>query len=137
MADENQPTAPLIVKDLQGGVVGQTGTVWTIAPDGGFTVARQIGARVAAPHKRGRLSGEQKERLRAMLGQPAIAALPAQLGPAPHANARQVTVACGTLCTTLTLPAGGDLTTLRAGGPDHHSAQVLDLMELLGDMIGR
>jgi hypothetical protein len=137
VVNENPLTAPLVVKDLQGGVVGQTGTVWTIAPDGGFTVARQIGARVATPHKRGRLSGEQTERLRAMLERPAMAALPAQLGEAPHANARQITVASGAISVVLTLPAAGDPKTLRAQGPDHHSTQVLELIDLLGNIIGR
>ena len=137
MVDESPLTAPLIVKDLQGGVVGQTGTVWTIAADGGFTVARQIGAKLAAPHKQGRLSREQRERLRSIMARPAMAALPPQLGEEPHANARQITVSSGAIAAVLTLPAAGDLKTSRAAVADPHSGQVLDLMELLGDAIGR
>ncbi len=137
MVDESPLTAPLIVRDLQGGVVGQTGTVWTIAADGGFTVARQIGAKLAAPHKQGRLSHEQRERLRSMMARPAMAALPARLGGTPHANARQIIVSCGPVSAVLSLPAAGDLKTLRPALADRHGTQVLDLMDLLEDMIGR
>ncbi len=137
MVDETPLPAPLIVKDLQGGVVGQTGTVWTIAADGSFTVARQIGAKLAAPHKQGRLNREQRERLRSMMARPAMAALPPRLGDQPHANARQITVSCGAITAVLTLPAAGDPKTLRSEVTDPHSAQVLDLMEFLGDAIGR
>ena len=133
MVDANA-AAPLVVKDLQGGVVGQTGTVWTIAADGTFTVARQIGTRLAAPHKQGRLDGEQAARLRSMMEQPAMAALPAQLGEAPHPNARQISVTCCTASTVLTLSGGAGQTTLRN---DQHSAQVLDLLDLIVAIIGR
>ncbi len=111
--------APLIVKDLQGGFVGQTGMVWTIAPDCSFTVARQIGANVADPHKQGRLTIEQQKRLGALMGG---VPLPAQLGGVTQANAHQISVSYGQTLATLSLAPP--------------SARVLELAEALWDMIG-
>ena len=53
MAEESLLSAPLIVKDLQGGFVGETGTVWTVAPDCSFTVARQTGPNTPTRINRG------------------------------------------------------------------------------------
>ncbi len=86
LAQECPLIVPLIVKDLEGGFVGQTGTVWTIAPDCSFTVARQIGANVADPHKRGRLTLDQQKRLGALMGG---VPLPAQLGGVRMSRARE------------------------------------------------
>jgi hypothetical protein len=134
LAQECPLIAPLIVKDLQGGFVGQTGMVWTIAPDCSFTVARQIGANVADPHKQGRLTIEQQKRLGTLMGG---VPLPAQLGSIPQANAHQISVSYGQTLATLSLaPGGGDLKTLRAAAADEPSARVLELAEALWDMIG-
>src|SRR5216684_9024810 len=46
----------LVLKDTQGGFAGETGMVWTIAPDCSYTVARQIGLKALDPHKQGRLA---------------------------------------------------------------------------------
>ena len=80
MAEECPLTAPLIVKDIQGGFVGQTGTVWTVAPDCSFTVARQTGPKTADPHKQGRLTPDQEKRLAALLARIELAALPSSSG---------------------------------------------------------
>ena len=53
MAEECPLTAPLTLKDSQSGIAGETGTVWTIAPDCSFTVARHIGPKVLDPYKQG------------------------------------------------------------------------------------
>jgi hypothetical protein len=133
VAQECPLIAPLIVKDLQGGIVGQTGTVWTVAPDCSFTVARQIGASVTDPHRQGRLTLEQQKRLGALMdGLP----LPAQLGGAPQVNAHQITVSYGQNLATLALaPGGGDLKRLLTA-MDKPSARVLELADALRDMIG-
>ena len=137
LAEKCPLTAPLIVKDLQGGVVGQTGTVWTVALDCSFTVARQIGANIAGPHKQGRLTAEQRKRLQALLGGVPMAALPSQSGGAGQVNARQITLSYGRNRTALSLaPGGGDLKTLRAAAADQPSARLLELAEALRDMTG-
>jgi hypothetical protein len=64
MAQETSQSAPLVVKDLQSGFAGETGRVWTISPDGGYTVARQIGLKVLEPDQHGRLTPEQWAQLK-------------------------------------------------------------------------
>ena len=128
-------TAPLIVKDLQGGFVGQTGTVWTVAPDCSFTVARQTGPNTADPHKQGRLTPEQEKRLARLLARIELASLPEQLGGAPQANAHQITVSHGQRLCVLNLPPAGGADLRRAAvGP--LAAWVLELGDILKDMIG-
>src|ERR1700693_1909911 len=90
MAQECPLAAPLVVKDLQSGFVGQTGTVWTIAPDCSFTVARQTGTKIGDPHKHGRLSPEQRQRLADMIRRSDLAGYPDRLGGAPQPNAHQI-----------------------------------------------
>jgi len=133
LAEECPLTAPLILADLHGGFVGQTGTIWTIAPDCSFTVARQIGPNTADPHKQGRLTPDQQTRLAALLARIELASLPAQLGGMPQPNARQITVSCGPARSVLNLPpAGGDLNP----PADRHAAWILELGDILKDIIG-
>src|SRR5262245_15512094 len=49
MAQQCGLTTPLVIKDLQSGYVGQTGTVWTLEPDCSYSVARQIGLKIGEP----------------------------------------------------------------------------------------
>jgi hypothetical protein len=135
MAEAFPLTVPLILKDLQGGFVGQTGTVWTIAPDCSFTVARQTGPSTAAPHKHGRLTPDQEKRLAALLARIELASLPEQLGGVPQPNAHQITVSCGRMHCVLNLPpaGGGDP---RHATADPLAASVLELGEFMNNMIG-
>src|SRR5438045_7179415 len=80
MAQECPLSAPLTIKDTQSGFAGETGTVWTIAPDCSYTVSRQIGLQTLDPHKQGRLTQEQQAQLRKLLDRIAAAGLPKQLG---------------------------------------------------------
>jgi hypothetical protein len=107
MAQESSLSAPLVVKDLQSGFAGETGRVWTISPDGGYTVARQIGLKVLEPDQQGRLTPEQWARLKTLLDQMAAMALPRQLGGAPQVNARLITLSYGGRESVLNLPPGG------------------------------
>jgi hypothetical protein len=108
MAQETSQSAPLVVKDLQSGFAGETGRVWTISPDGGYTVARQIGLKVLEPDRQGRLLPEQWVQLKTLLDRMAVMALPPQLGGVPQVNARQITLSYGGRESVLNLPHGGD-----------------------------
>jgi hypothetical protein len=136
MAEECPLTAPLILKDLQGGFVGQTGTVWTIAPDCSFTVARQTGPNTADPHKHGRLTSDQEKRLAALLARIELASLPEQLGGAPQPNAHQITVSHGQTLCVLNLPPAGSGADPRHATADPLAAWVLELGDILKNMIG-
>src|ERR1700681_2172423 len=91
MAQECPLSAPLTVKDTQNGFAGETGTVWTIAPDCSYTVARQIGLKTFDPDRQGRLTPEQQARLKELLDRMSAAGLPRQLGSEPQVNARRIT----------------------------------------------
>jgi hypothetical protein len=137
MAQECPLTAPLIMKDTQGGFAGQTGTVWTVAPDCSFTVARQIGAKTADPYKQGRLTPEQQALLKEMMDQMAAAPLPERLGSGPQANARQIMFSYGDREAVLTLaPGGGDLGALRAAAGDDAARRMLEMADTLKGMTG-
>jgi hypothetical protein len=137
MAQQCGLTTPLVIKDLQSGYVGQTGTVWTIEPDCSYSVARQIGLKIGEPHKRGRLSAEQAQRLTALIDRADLGRLPNQLGSAPQPNARQITIAYGRNQSALTLPPGSEAAAVfRAVGSDPRATHVLELMHALNDMVG-
>jgi len=137
MAEECPLSGPLVRKDLQSGFAGETGNVWTIAPDCSFTVARQIGLNVLDPYKRGQLTAQQQTELREMMGRVSATALPEQIGAAPQANARRITLSYGDRQSVLSLPpGGGDINTLRAAAGDDPTRLMLDLADKMKSMTG-
>lgn len=137
MAEECPLSAPLVLKDMQSGVAGETGNVWTIAPDCSFTVARQIGLNVLQPHKQGQLTPQQRLQLKQMMDRMTATALPEELGSGPQVNARRITLAYGGKQSVLTLPpGGGDLASLRAAAGDDSTRLMLDVADKLKTMAG-
>jgi len=137
MAQESSLSAPLVVKDLQSGFAGETGRVWTISPDGGYTVARQIGLKVLEPDQQGRLTLEQRAQLKALLDRMAVTALPRQLGSAPQVNARRITLSYRGTQSVLNLPpAGGDPDASRSAAGDDPTRLILRLADDLRAMTG-
>lgn len=137
MAQESSLSAPLVVKDLQSGFAGETGRVWTISPDGGYTVARQIGLKVLEPDQQGRLTSEQLVQLKTLLDRMAMMALPPQLGGAPQVNARRITLSYGGKQSVLSLPlAGGDPSASRSAARDDPTRLILELADDLRAMTG-
>jgi hypothetical protein len=118
------------LKDTQDGVVGPTGTVWTIAADCSFAVARQIGFKTLPPSRRGELTPEQASRLEALLDRVRQAQLPQRFGAPPHANPRRITLAYGATESVLLLPAGGGEVA------DERARPVLDLAAAVKEMLG-
>jgi len=137
MAEECPLSAPLVLKDTQSGFAGETGNVWTIAPDCSFTVARQVGLNVLEPHKKGQLTAQQRKQLKEMMDRMTATALPEQLGSGPQVNARRITLAYGGQQSVLSLPpGGGDLGALRATAGDASTRLMLDLADGLKAMAG-
>ena len=135
MAQELPLSMPLTLKDTQCGFAGETGTVWTIAPDFTFTIARQIGLKILDPHKQGRLSPEQQAHFKAMLDRVDIAKLPKGFGTEPQVNARMITLSYGGTDSVLTLsPGGGDLSSLRAAAGDDPAAALLEIAATVKEM---
>jgi hypothetical protein len=135
MAQECPLSAPLTIKDTQSGFAGETGTVWTIAPDCSYTVARQIGLKILDPHKQGRLSQEQQAQLKKLLDRVAAAALPKELGTGTQVNARRITLSYGGKDSTLALaPGATDVSTLRAAAGNAAAGALLDLADQVRGM---
>jgi hypothetical protein len=135
MAQECPLSAPLTIKDTQSGFAGETGTVWTIAPDCSYTVARQIGLKILDPHKQGRLSQEQQAQLKKLLDRVAAAALPKELGTGTQVNARRITLSYDGKDSTLTLaPGAPDVSTLRAAAGNAAAGALLDLADQVRGM---
>jgi hypothetical protein len=136
VAQECPMTAPLTVKDLQDGIAGQTGTVWTIAPDCSFTIARQIGLKIGEPYKQGRLTPEQQAQLKTLLERMAVAEFPEQLGR-PQVNARRIAISyAGKEAVLILPPGGGDLSALRTRAGDDPAGRMLELADILKGMTG-
>lgn len=130
-------SVPLTLKDTQGGFAGQTGMVWTIAPDCSFTVARQYGLKIAKPHRRGHLTGEQQAHLGKLLSQVEAAPLPERPGGPPQVNARTITLAIGGKVMVMNLAPGvGDLGAQRTAATGKAEARMLDLAAAIKDMTG-
>ena len=137
MAQESSLSAPLVLKDVQSGFAGETGRVWTISPDGGYTVARQIGLKELEPDQQGRLTPEQWAQLKTLLDRMAVMALPRQLGGAPQVNARRITLSYGGKQSVLNLPpAGGDPGASRSAAGDDPTRLILELADDLRAMTG-
>src|SRR5216683_5622912 len=95
MAQECPLSTALVLKDTQGGFAGETGMVWTIAPDCSYTVARQIGLKALDPHKQGRLTPEQQARLKELLDRMTAAAPPGHFGAGRRAIPRRTRLPFG------------------------------------------
>jgi hypothetical protein len=135
MAQECLTSGPLTLKDTQDGFAGETGTVWTIAPDCSFKIARQIGLKILGPHKQGRLTAEQQARLKDVLDRVAVAGLAKQLGAGSQVNARRITLSYGGKESVLTLaPGGGDLGSLRAAAGNDPAGALLELADTVKGM---
>jgi len=135
MAEECPLSTPLTIKDTQGGFAGETGTVWTIAPDCSFAVARQIGLQTLDPHKHGRLTQEQQAEIKKLLGRVAAAGLPKQLGAGNQVNARRISLSYDGKDSVLTLvPGAGDLGALRTAGGNDAAGVLLDLADQIKSM---
>ena len=127
----------MMLKDIQSGFAGETGTVWSIAPDCSFTIARQIGAKVLEPHKRGHLTIDQQARLKDMLDRSAQLDFQNRRGVSPQVNPRRISLSYGGREAVLTLPPGGDaIGELRASSGDDRAKTILELATAMKGMLG-
>jgi len=135
MAQECPISSLLTLKDTQDGVAGETGMVWTIAPDCSFKIARQVGFKTLDPHKDGHLTPEQQVRLKGLLDRVASADLADQPGAEPQVNARRITLTYGGKEAVLSLaPGGGDLGSLRAVAGNGPAGALLELADTVKSM---
>lgn len=135
MAQQCLPGAPLILKETQSGIAGETGTVWTVAADCDFTIARQIGPKVLEPHAHGQLTSEQQGRLTGILNQFASAQFGSEPASPPYVNPHRISVTYGGREETLTLPPGRSGTAQESAGD--RAKLILELASTIQGMLGR
>jgi hypothetical protein len=135
MAQECPLSAPLTIKDTQSGFAGETGTVWTIAIDCSYTVARQIGLKTLDPDRQGRLTPEQQAQLNELLGRVAAAGLPKQIGAETQVNVRRISLSYDGKDAILTLaPGAGDVASVRSAAGNDAARALLDLADQVKGM---
>jgi len=91
LTKEGRLTHQLKVVQLQGGFAGFTGVQYTIAPDGSWT-SESIFNQKITPKSKGKLSKKDLAKLGALLGEYALAKLPAKSGKRPGANPHTITL---------------------------------------------
>jgi hypothetical protein len=131
-------SARLTLKDTQSGFVGETGTMWTIEPDCTFTIARQMGAKVLEPHRRGQLTIDQQTRLKDILAESAHSDFPNAADRSPPVNPRRLVLSYEGKEAILTFPPGGGaIGSLSAANVDDRARPILGLASAIEDMLGR
>lgn len=81
-------SAPLELREGQGGFAGTSGQVWRIGTDGTYSVARFLNKDEQPPHARGQLRPGQLAALAAALRESQLASLPPNLGIGSIVNPR-------------------------------------------------
>lgn len=128
--------ATVELQDLQTGFAGTTGTVWTIATDGTFTVADKTNDRVDLPRHQGKLDQQQLARLAESLRAADAEQLPARIGEQPPVNPRSITLRIGSKISTLILAGGPDDQGSSPADPHHPQARLLAVAATIKDLLG-
>ena len=99
----------LVLEDSQSGFAGVTSDVWTIEPDGSFTIERRLDGKPIAPARTGTLAAEDLEGIAAAMAAQDFRSFPEEAGTGDKVNARSVTLTFGDQTSVLWLPAGRDM----------------------------
>jgi hypothetical protein len=109
LANDGQLKAKLTFKNAQGGFVGFTGQLYTIQPNGDWTVQKFVNQKLDEPNRKGKLSKEQVIELAQSLAQQDFVGLPPQIGAPARANPHVCTVTFGTQSVAFILQPGEPL----------------------------
>ena len=93
-------------QDEQMGVVGVSGTTWTIFPDGSCQANRFVNNTVLPSHQSGVVDQESRVQLSEVLSKQNLAALPAEIPSEPIVNPRRLTIRWGEASSSLVLQPG-------------------------------
>jgi hypothetical protein len=107
----------LVLEDSQSGFAGVTSDVWTIEPDGSFTIERLLGDKPIAPARTGTLTAEDLESIAAAMAAQDFRSFPAEAGEGGKVNPRSLTLTFGDQTSVLWLPAGGDVRQAACSAP--------------------
>lgn len=96
----------LTLRDSQGGFAGFSGELWTLTPDGHFTIAHFLNDKTEAPYWQSDLSQAELKSVAQALSANRFLQLPASLGGEPKVNPHSLTLSFGNKQSTLALPPG-------------------------------
>jgi hypothetical protein len=96
----------LVLREAQQGFAGVSGEVWTIEPDGRFSITRFLNEKIDAPYWTRKLSAAERKGLARVLAASRFFELPDSLGSASVVNPQLLTMTFAKKQCTLALVAG-------------------------------
>jgi hypothetical protein len=130
-------SSPLVLVDSQAGVVGETGTVTTIAPDGTFTVVRFVNKRMEPAERSGRLDPGAMDRLARALSSELTADMPQKIGSGT-ANPHRIRLGYGSASIEAVIPRElepGDEPQLASQDAKSPTVRVLRIRNLVQQLV--
>jgi hypothetical protein len=128
--------APVELRDAQEGFAGQTGTLWTIEPDGAYRVARFVAQVVQPAHRTGQLTRAELARLAQVLAAQDLLSLPDTVGSLPPVNPRRISVRFGSRVSTLVLAPGEEPREAAARGtPGSPATRLVAIREAIRTLV--
>jgi len=128
-----QLTEKVELQELQTGFAGTTGTVWTVEPDGRYTIAGKINEQLT-PRQEGTLDAAQLSKIAETLAAADADSLPAEMGEPPPVNPQTIILRVGEKSSTFNTIGGLDPD--RAAGDDDPQSRLLKIAASIKDVVG-
>ena len=132
LADDGNLLHALVLKDAQGGIVGFSGHVWTIEPDGTWNRAPFLNETVKEADQQGKFTKPQLAALERHLIRQGLLGLPEKLGKGIGANPHVFSITFGDKQSGFTVPPGADppkKDSTKMGDPTQRFAALIRLLK--------
>jgi hypothetical protein len=131
------PLLPLTEKvelqELQTGFAGTTGTVWTVEPDGRYTIAGKVNEQLT-PRQEGTLDAAQLSKIAETLAAADAENLPTEMGEPPPVNPQTIILRVGEKSSTFNTIGGVDPD--QAAGDDDPRSRLLKIAASIKEVVG-
>jgi hypothetical protein len=131
------PLLPLTEKveleELQTGFAGTTGTIWTVEPDGRYTIAGKVNEQLT-PRQEGTLDAAQLSKIAETLAAADAENLPAEMGEPQPVNPKVIILRVGEKASTFT--TAGALDPDQAAGDDDPRSRLLKIAASIKEVVG-
>ena len=126
-------TEKVELQELQTGFAGTTGTVWTVEPDGRYTIAGKVNEQLT-PRQEGTLDAAQLSKIAEALAAADADALPAEMGEPPPVNPQVIILRVGEKSSTFTTIGGVDPD--RVASDDDPRSRLLKIAASIKEVVG-
>ena len=126
-------TEKVELQELQTGFAGTTGTVWSVEPDGRYSIASKVNEQLT-PRQEGTLDAAQLSKIAEALAAADAATLPAEMGEPPPVNPQVIILRVGEKASTFT--TAGALDPDQAAGDDDPRSRLLKIAAAIKEVIG-